>query len=441
MFNYKNDILNWYDKDLSFLRDLGQSPLHLINGRAVTESVSNFKKYFESAGLPVSVHFSVKTNPVPRFLKELRKLNVGLETVSEYELWLAGRLGFSGNEIIAGGPAKTWNLFETASKMKVKTVSIENDTELDVLEEKAGSFENPVDICLRICPGLLTNPLDFTLSGSNKKSPHGFENSAKKIEIILNRIKKISGINFKGFHFHLGSGISNSRAYINSLSSLKKLFLIAGKAGYTSLSLNIGGGFKYKNIRTLSLSDLALSSLFKRRQRKNSNDALFMNRIINGLGNLREYLLNYGVGISEIITEPGRILSGPCQATMLTVLEIKYKPRNNIIICDGGAMSLSPMLFTESHGVLPLIKKNGARKYYNVYGNLPSSMDITARNCGLEGIEKGDKLLILDTGAYFSSMAGNFAGPRAGTFFINGDGIECIRKNESFEDIIRLDRF
>ena len=52
------------------------------------------------------VYYSYKSNPA-RVLQLLHGLGIGAEVISEYELWLALKLGVPANRIVFNGPAKS----------------------------------------------------------------------------------------------------------------------------------------------------------------------------------------------------------------------------------------------------------------------------------------------------------------------------------------------
>jgi diaminopimelate decarboxylase len=102
-------------------------------------------------------------------------------------------------------------------------------------------------------------------------------------------------------------------------------------------------------------------------------------------------------------------------------------------------MSLSPMFLTEAHSILPLVERDGVSFEYSVLGNLPSSLDKVSSRVKLSRVEKGDRLAVLDTGAYFTSFNNNFAGPRPGVVLIDDNRTTLIRKRETFEEVVSRD--
>lgn len=141
-----------------------------------------------------------------------------------------------------------------------------------------------------------------------------------------------------------------------------------------------------------------------------------------------------------VAAEPGRLLSGPCQLILLTVQDIiQRKNRKDVIFCDAGAMSLSPMLLTEQHAVLSLFAKRRETKNYEVLGMLPSALDRVAASAELPEMSIGDRIAVLDTGAYFLPMNNHFSGPLPPVAWIENGAVDLVRKAEQMKELYSRD--
>jgi diaminopimelate decarboxylase len=85
---------------LAELSNTWGSPLHVVNAARLRDNARRFM----SAAPACEVFFSYKTNPVPGAMKELHALGIGAEVISEYELWLALKLGVAPSKIVYNGP-------------------------------------------------------------------------------------------------------------------------------------------------------------------------------------------------------------------------------------------------------------------------------------------------------------------------------------------------
>jgi diaminopimelate decarboxylase len=441
MFQYRNGNLHWFDYDLDCLSRDYSSPLHVIHARAVRTSVEQFLAPFQKENLPVACHFSVKTNPVPELLLLLRQCGVGVEIVNEHELWLVRKLGFRGKEIIVNGPGKSPGLLSASLGCGVKMLSAESITDIERLESLDMKRGKPLNVGIRICPALPFKRLDPRLHSAIKESPYGFLPDSRDLEEALKKIHSNNHVHFTGFHVHLGSGISSSRPYVKAIAILEKEILLANRLGCASPIINIGGGFGSETAPVLSAVQFIASLMHTRvRQRANQEHHQLLGLLAGELSRMLANFYRQGLAIEQIIAEPGRRLTGSSQITLLTVLDVIHRRRDrNILICDGGAMSLSPMLLTEHHRLLPTVLHDGPKHVYTVLGNLPSQLDLVSHAAELPEMHKGDRLAVMDTGAYFIPFANNFNGPRPAIVLVDGDHARLLRMAEVRQDLIRHD--
>ncbi|MEN8193459.1 MAG: hypothetical protein ABFS12_11625 [Bacteroidota bacterium] len=442
-FNYKNNTLFWDQANLFELADKFKTPFFILNEQSLINSGKEFLQYFNDQSLPVSCYYSLKTNPVPYMLKLLKNQGVGIEIISEYEMWLAKKLNFNGDEIIVNGPAKSDKLIADSISYNVKMLSIESISELDRVIKISKKSDGQLNCGIRISPQLRTNPFNLTLGSSKSGSPYGLICDSDEIKFALEKISSCESLNFMGFNFHLGSGIKSSRPYKKSYSVLERAVLLAKNYGLESRILNIGGGFGSSSAPILSFYQLAKSFASHPKLKSiDTNENNTLREVSKGAVRLLKKLKSCGIQIEEVITEPGRKISGNSQILILKVLDIIKRKNNKYnVICDGGAMSISPMLLTEHHKIFPLLMRDNKRNSYSIYGNLPSTMDKVTSSIYLPKLEIGDYLGVLDAGAYFIPFNNNFNGPRPSIISINKNKYEIIRKEETLEDIVRNDLF
>jgi diaminopimelate decarboxylase len=438
---YRQGELEWYGQNLSRMTSRLETPLYVISRQALQRSVRDFLVPFEESAQPVKIHYSVKTNPVPGFLRLLEQEGVGVEVISECELDLVESLGFPPQEIIVNGPSKSIKTLRRVIQRPVKMVTIESGGEFSRLCSVARGAGMPVNVGLRICPGLQSGRWDPTLNSGAKHSPYGFIPNSRELWEILAEIKKNRSLRLVGFHLHLGSGIKDSRPYKKAFSILEKVVTAVRQLGFQPQLLDIGGGFGTASSPVYSFPQLAMAAVCKKPPAIRESGRLpLLNEVAQGLARLISRLKRSGVVITEVVTEPGRIISGPVQIVILTVLDvIERKKGERFLICDGGAMSLSPLLLTEFHRILPLSANGGKWIEYTLLGNLPSQLDKLSLAAVLPRAAPGDRLALLDAGAYFVPFNNNFAGPRPGILLIDEEGPKLIRRRETFQEVFQRD--
>lgn len=438
---YKSSELSCQDWPLSQLADEFGTPLYVLSTRSVRESIRNFLAEFKARNLPVKIHYSVKTNPVPGFLKILKQENHGVEVIFGHELELSRILGFRGKDIVINGPSKTEDFLEKIKDIQVKMVTVESPGELFKLKTISEKLRERMNVGIRVCPGFSFANMKPSLSSSTKNSPYGFLPDSPELWRALRDISQTEKLRFVGFHMHLGSGIRDSRPYKKAFLILEEIIIKAAQMGLKSQLIDTGGGFGVSTAPLLTAAQLAKSSLLKKHVQLRSNKkSTLLREVAESLEQLLFRLSRSGVEIREVLMEPGRILSGPSQILILSVMDaIERFDGQRFLICDGGAMSISPLLLTEYHKIIPLKLQEKKLIHYTIYGNLPTSLDKLSSSLPLTPVHPGDRLALLDAGAYFVPMNNNFAGPRPPIFMIDGKDSGLIRRRETFKDLYQRD--
>jgi diaminopimelate decarboxylase len=440
-FEYRGGELFWQAWPLSRLADEFGTPLYVLSSKAAHESIKSFLKEFRARRLPVRIHYSVKTNPVPEFLKILKEEGLGVEVIFDHELEISRLLGFKGKDIVVNGPSKTMKFLEKMKGIQPKMVTVESAGEFSRVKAIVEKSPAPLNIGIRICPGLSLAKFKPTLNSSAKDSPYGFLPDSPELWETLKAIGRSDYLRFVGFHMHLGSGIKDSRPYRKAFAILEEVIKKAKLLGLQSQIIDIGGGFGVSSAPIMSVSQLAKSAICKKHVCLESNEeSALLKEVAESLERLLNRLRQEGCGIKEVLVEPGRILSGPSQILILSVIEtIERSNGQRFLICDGGAMSISPLLLTEYHKIIPLKLQNSKLVNYTIFGNLPTSLDKLSSSIPLTPVHAGDRLVLFDAGAYFVPMNNNFAGPRPAIFMIDGKDSGLIRRRETFEDLYQRD--
>jgi len=440
---YKDSTLHCQEWPLSQLTERFGTPLYVIDKGAVHESIEKFRCSFQALSVPVKIHYSVKTNPVPGFLKIIKDEGLNVELISEHELILCRKLGYEWESIIINGPAKSKDFLKKVKNSKVKMVVIESISDFERLENLVADAARPLNVGVRICPGFSWAKLKPTLNSGRKNSPYGFPADSFELWSIMKKLKRNKNFLFMGFHMHLGSGIKDSRPYKKAFIILERIIKKAQKMGMKSSLIDIGGGFGLATAPIMNISQLIRPNLLMDQSESPvAKSWTLLDEVVQYLEAMLIRLRSSDIHIKEILVEPGRIISGPSEFLILSVLDvIKRSDKSNYVICDSGALSLSPLLFTEYHRILPLAIKNGQKTNYTILGNMPSSLDKLSSSTALSPLLPGDQIALLDTGAYIGTMNNNFAGPRPAIVLLDGKKAQLTRRRESIEEMYQRDYF
>ena len=102
---------------------------------------------------------------------------------------------------------------------------------------------------------------------------------------------------------------------------------------------------------------------------------------------------------------------------------------------------IRPSLYNAYHQIIPLTQPQGEKSPADIVGPICESGDYLGKNIELPPLKEGDILAILSSGAYGFSMSSNYnTRPRCAAVAILQGKIKLIRKRETFEDLIALEK-
>ena len=144
----------------------------------------------------------------------------------------------------------------------------------------------------------------------------------------------------------------------------------------------------------------------------------------------------------RILVEPGRAIVGAAGALVTRVLYRKTNGGKEFVIVDAGMNDLlRPPLYGAIHPIESVAPPTGRPFVADVVGPICESSDFFARDRTLPAPEEGDLLAILDSGAYGFAMASNYNfRNRAAEVLVQSNGFAVVRRRETFEDLVRLER-
>ena len=146
----------------------------------------------------------------------------------------------------------------------------------------------------------------------------------------------------------------------------------------------------------------------------------------------REYMPVCGSIQVECVTEPcdtvRTTFSNRCEAVAAGAFAIVDGAMNDLI---------RPALYGAWQEIIPVVKKIGSKKTYDVVGPVCESGDFLGKDRELL-IEEGDLLAVRSAGAYGFSMSSNYnSRPRAAEVLVDGDKVHLARARETLDDLVR----
>jgi len=421
------------------------TPLHVLNEERLGESVARFKSSAEAAYAGrVSVHYAFKCNAVPAVVQAVRHHGLLAEVMTPYELDLALRLGFSSGEIVVNGPCKTDDFLRQCVEAKVRLLVVDSVGELNALQSIAASTGREIDILLRVNPDYVPRGMNQgSATGSRKGCAFGLDLKSGEVAEAIALITASSSVRFRGYHFHIGTGIRNPKDYSNALRCLPALIGHAGAAGLEVRILDVGGGFASMTTREFTSLEMMLYQAAGRLPSAPADvDAASVDDFTREISSrVEEYFPDDS--LPELIYEPGRCIASPNQLLLLTVHRIKERPGvGKWLITDGGLGTVTMPTYYEYHEVFLCDEVRRARtEKASIIGPVCFAGDIVYRNKRMPPVRAGEVLAIMDTGAYFTALESSFGFPRPAIISVRPGGGQVIRERETYEEMNARDRF
>jgi diaminopimelate decarboxylase len=143
----------------------------------------------------------------------------------------------------------------------------------------------------------------------------------------------------------------------------------------------------------------------------------------------------------EIAIEPGRSIIADAGALAATVQYIKVRENRRIVVCDASMAELiRPALYDAYHHIVPVKESKPSSRVADIVGPVCETGDTLGADRELAEVARGDRLLIMNAGAYGMSMASNYnSRPRPAEVLVDGKYHRLIRRRETWDDLVRLE--
>ena len=406
-FEYISGNLFCEDVDLLAVANEYGTPAYVYSKDAI---IKNAKSYVDSFTNSTSLAcFAVKSLSNLSILKIINDSGCGFDIVSGGELQRVLSVGADPQKIIFSGVGKSKEEIKEAIENKILSFNVESVSELYKIENIAKELHAIASISIRINPDIDSGGHDYITTG-RKGDKFGIS-STEDILSLCKHASSSSNLKLVGLACHIGSQIMSLDGYEKSAN---KIFELADKLLELGISLeflDMGGGLgvSYEDENPPSPKELI---------------ALLENKFLERN--------------ERLILEPGRSISANTGVLLTKVEFIK----ENFLIVDAAMNDfLRPALYKAVHTISNLKGDQKNLKRWNVVGPVCESSDFLGKNVELEAVE-GDILAIRNVGAYGFVMASNYNSRlRPCEILIDGDKTKIVRKRESMDDLLALERF
>ncbi|MBY4796991.1 hypothetical protein K6V98_01235 [Collinsella sp. AGMB00827] len=219
------------------------TPCFVYDADEFRSNLQDFQRAIRSSwGSLSNVAYSVKTNPLPWLLDEVRSCGCMAEVVSDDEYCLALERGFKPQEIVFNGPVKGRACFEHALKHGA-LVNIDSEREVSWLKELSEHMsEGTLKVGFRINIALEEYSPAGTTASKKRKGRFGFSYEDGSVQRVLDRLRAMNNVVVHGLHMHVTTLTRTQDVYRILASFAARIireFDLAAHLRY----VDIGGGF------------------------------------------------------------------------------------------------------------------------------------------------------------------------------------------------------
>lgn len=387
------------------------TPFHLYDEKGIRENARRLKEAF-AWNKGFKEYFAVKATPNPFILKILRECGCGTDCSSLTELMMSDACGFKGKEIMFSSNDTPAEEFQFANELGA-IINLDDFTHIQFLEDTIG--EIPETICCRYNPGgvfkisnnIMDNPGDAKYGMTTEQMFEAF------------KVLKAKGAKYFGIHAFLASNTVTNEYYP---MLAKILFEVAVKlhdeTGADIRFINLSGGIGVPYHPDQEPNDIIA--------------------IGEGVRNAyEEILVPAGMGDVALFTELGRFMLAPYGCLVTKAIHEKHTHKEYIGVDACAVNLMRPAVYGSYHHITVAGKEEeDCNQVYDVVGSLCENCDKFAIDRHLPKIEKGDLLVIHDTGAHGFSMGYNYNGKlRSSELLLKENGsVEMIRRAETPKD-------
>lgn len=407
-FTYQENALHAENVSLSHIADTYNTPCYVYSKHALETAFANFKSGFE--GCDHLVCFAVKANPSLAILNLFARLGAGFDIVSGGELARVIAAGGDPAKVVFSGVGKTAAEMKQALEAGIFCFNVESESELERLNEVAGSLGKVAPVSLRVNPDVDAKTHPYISTGlKNNKFGVAFEDALR----IYQKAAAMPNIAVHGVDCHIGSQLTELSPFLDALDRVLSLVDGLQAAGIPIHHIDAGGGIG------ICYSDETPPDFGTYAQA------------------IREKIGNRQV---KLVFEPGRALVGNAGLLLTKVEYLKRTESKHFAIVDAAMNDLMrPALYEAYHDILPVDTSNTQQDVFEIVGPVCESGDFLGRDRTL-ALAQGGLLAIMSAGAYGMSMSSNYnTRPRAAEVMVDGDQVQLIRKRERIEDLYAME--
>ena len=422
-FNYKNGKLFAESLGVEKISDQVGTPVYIYSKATFNDHLQKIQQAYKQ--LDTMICYSVKACGNINILKFMAEAGSGFDVVSGGELYRVLQAGGDPSKIVYAGVGKTDKEIIEALDVGIAYFNVESEAELENLIRLAKLQNKQPKVALRVNPDIDYKTHAFLATGK-RETKFGID-IERAVKVFADHSDNAT-VNLCAVHIHLGTGGKKIDPYIEAVKKILPLIDRLRSNGHTIESLDLGGGYgaDYESDTVPSAAQYAAGIV-----------PLLKNKNL------------------KLILEPGKSICANAGIMLTRVLYTKLGGRKKFVIVDAGMNDLiRPSLYDAFHFIWPVkvdekfvphqrnkdLQLDGT-EIVDVVGPICEGADFLAKDRALPPAKRGDLLSVFTAGAYGFSMSSNYnARGRAAEVLVDGEKFSIIRKRETYEDLIALEK-
>jgi diaminopimelate decarboxylase len=386
------------------------TPLYAYSADQIIKRLELFQTAF--AKREHLVCYAVKANSALAILKLLGDRGAGFDIVSGGEL---ERVKTAVPEALArvvfSGVGKTAPEIDQALAAGILEFNVESEAELELLAARAKKIKKRARFALRVNPDVFAETHPYISTGLRE---HKFGIDIHKAHGIYKRAAGNKWLEAHGVSVHIGSQIRSADPFGAAMERVNKLVRQLKSVGIKLSVVDAGGGLG------IDYHGGSFDAATKVREY-----AAALEHALEGFE-------------GRLLLEPGRFLVAQAGALIARVLGVKRNGSKTFVITDAAMNDLiRPALYQAHHDIVPVKRRAGKPRAFDVVGPVCETGDFFARDRQLQPVKAGDLIALLDAGAYGMSQSSNYNSRlRPAEVLVEGSRARLIRRRETMADVL-----
>ncbi|UCG55553.1 MAG: diaminopimelate decarboxylase [Dehalococcoidia bacterium] len=398
------------------------TPLYVLDEFTIRSKCKEFRLAFSQRYVDTTVIYASKAFLNGALANIIKEEGLGLDVVSAGEINIAKSADFPMDMVYLHGNNKSVEELKMAIKYHISRIVVDSQDELEMLASMAEEKGLIPNIMLRLTPGVDVHTHEHITTGFIG-SKFGIPLFAA--DEIVKRAMSEPSLNLIGLHFHIGSLITETQPYEESIDVVLDFAAeMKQKHGFELEELNIGGGF---GVQYTMREKVPAVSFFAE---------AIVTRLIGSCRRL-------DLSLPMLTIEPGRAIVAQAGVALYKAGRIKDIPgiRRYVSVDGGMADNIRPALYGSPYDAFVANKMlEEDVEQVTIAGRYCESGDILVKDIYLPPITRGDIIAIPVCGAYSLPLQSNYNASLKPAVVLVKEGKEhLIRRRQTYEDLTSCD--